>query len=169
MTIISTTPAGTNGNGHTTNGHRPPAQRPGQPGVIQLLREADATQELHRHVGELVGLAHVVHGDDVRVVQAPGRLDLLREARLVLLELLLREVQVDRLDRDRAIDDGVDGLVDRAHGPLPRFLFGPSSGRQPRFRRGFTYYFATRANHFLFLLFFFQWQQNSKDKKNGKI
>ena len=52
MTIISTTPAGANGNGHaangqTTNGHRPPAQRPGQPGVIQLLREADAT-ERHR-------------------------------------------------------------------------------------------------------------------------
>jgi hypothetical protein len=49
MTIISTIPAGTNGNGHaanghTTNGHRPPAQRPGQPGVIQLLREADATE-----------------------------------------------------------------------------------------------------------------------------
>jgi hypothetical protein len=32
------------GHGHTTNGHRPPAQRPGQPGVIQLLREADATE-----------------------------------------------------------------------------------------------------------------------------
>ena len=45
MTIISTTPAGANGNGTTTtNGHRPPAQRPGQPGVIQLLREADATE-----------------------------------------------------------------------------------------------------------------------------
>ena len=44
MTIISTTPAGTNGNGHATNGQRPPAQRPGQPGVIQLLREADATE-----------------------------------------------------------------------------------------------------------------------------
>jgi hypothetical protein len=44
MTIISTTPAGANGNGYTTNGHRPPAQRPGQPGVIQLLREADATE-----------------------------------------------------------------------------------------------------------------------------
>jgi hypothetical protein len=49
MTIISTTPAGANGNGHTINGHttngyRPPAQPPGQPGVIQLLREADATE-----------------------------------------------------------------------------------------------------------------------------
>jgi hypothetical protein len=46
MTIISTTPAGANGNGHTTNGHRLPAQRPGQPGVIQLLREAD---DIERH------------------------------------------------------------------------------------------------------------------------
>jgi hypothetical protein len=51
MTIISTNPAGANGNGnghttngHNTNGHRPPAPRPGQPGVIQLLREADATE-----------------------------------------------------------------------------------------------------------------------------
>ncbi|MFM9086854.1 MAG: Rad52/Rad22 family DNA repair protein [Cyanobium sp.] len=62
ITIISTTPAGTNGNGSATNGHasnghrpamatatqaasyRPPAQRPGQPGVIQLLREADAAE-----------------------------------------------------------------------------------------------------------------------------
>jgi hypothetical protein len=44
MTIISTTPAGANGNGHTTNGHRLPAQRSGQPGVIQLLREADAAE-----------------------------------------------------------------------------------------------------------------------------
>jgi hypothetical protein len=47
MTIISTTPAGGNGtatNGHATNGHRSPAERPGQPGVIQLLREADATE-----------------------------------------------------------------------------------------------------------------------------
>ena len=37
MTIISTTT-------QATNGHRPPAQRPGQPGAIQLLREADATE-----------------------------------------------------------------------------------------------------------------------------
>jgi hypothetical protein len=44
MTIISTTPAGANGNGHATNGHRPPTQRPGQPGVIQLLREAGAAE-----------------------------------------------------------------------------------------------------------------------------
>jgi hypothetical protein len=48
-----------------------------------------------------VGLADVVDGDDVGVVQAPGGLDLLLEARLVLLELLAREVEVDRLDRDR--------------------------------------------------------------------
>jgi hypothetical protein len=41
MTIISTNPATQAVNGH---GHRPPAQRPGQPGVIQLLREADATE-----------------------------------------------------------------------------------------------------------------------------
>jgi hypothetical protein len=44
MTIISTTSAGANCNGTATNGHRPPAQRPGQSGVIQLLREADATE-----------------------------------------------------------------------------------------------------------------------------
>ena len=51
MTIISTTPAGTNGNGHrpamaTTQAanSRPPAQRPSQPSVIQLLREADAAE-----------------------------------------------------------------------------------------------------------------------------
>ncbi len=61
MTIISTTPAAANGNGigHTTNGHRPapattqpagsrpPAQRSGQAGVIQLLREADAADRQH--------------------------------------------------------------------------------------------------------------------------
>ncbi len=50
MTIISTTPAAANGNGHRPAGatpaasSRPPAQRQGQPGVIQLLREADATE-----------------------------------------------------------------------------------------------------------------------------
>jgi hypothetical protein len=54
MTIISTTPTGTNGNGHTTNGHRPPAQRPGQPGVIQLLREADASE---RHQARPAGFS----------------------------------------------------------------------------------------------------------------
>jgi hypothetical protein len=52
------------------------------------------------------------------VVEAPGGLDLLLEALLVLLELLLREVQVDRLDRDGAIDDRVDGLVHGAHRTL---------------------------------------------------
>src|SRR3979490_1680576 len=45
------------------------------------------------------GLAHVVDGDDVGVVQAPRGLDLLLEARLVLLELLAREIQVDGLDQ----------------------------------------------------------------------
>jgi hypothetical protein len=52
MTIISTTPAGANGNGHRpamatatqAASSRPPSQRPSQAGVIQLLREADATE-----------------------------------------------------------------------------------------------------------------------------
>ncbi len=82
--------------------------------VLQFL----PLEELHRHVGDLVGLAHVVDGDDVGVVQAPGGLDLLLEARLVLLQLLPREVQVDGLDGHRAIDDRVHGLVHRAHGAL---------------------------------------------------
>jgi hypothetical protein len=82
--------------------------------VLELV----ALEELHRHVRHLVGLADVVDGDDVGMVQAPRGLDLLLEALLVLLQLLAREVQVDRLDRDRAVDDRVDRLVDGPHRPL---------------------------------------------------
>jgi hypothetical protein len=44
--------------------------------VLELV----ALEELHRHVRHLVGLADVVDGDDVGMVQAPRGLDLLLEA-----------------------------------------------------------------------------------------
>jgi hypothetical protein len=82
------------------------------------LLELRAFDELHRHVREFVGAPHVVDRDDVRMVELADGLDLLREARLVERELLLREREADRLDRDDAVDDRVHRLVDDAHGAL---------------------------------------------------
>ena len=78
-----------------------------------------AFQELHGHVGHALGLADVVDGDDVRMVQPPGRARLLVEARFVLGHLVLGQGEVDGLDRHDAVEHRVARLVDDAHGALP--------------------------------------------------
>ena len=76
-------------------------------------------QKLHGHVGEALALADVVDGDDVGVVEPAGRARLLVEARFVLGHLVRRQREVDRLDRNDAVQHRVARLVDDAHGALP--------------------------------------------------
>ncbi len=74
--------------------------------------------ELHGEERHLVLLADVEQGDDVGVGQRP------RDPRLLVEALLERpvlraprgDVEADRLDRQGALDEGVEGLVDGPHG-----------------------------------------------------
>jgi len=61
-------------------------------------------QELHRDIGDIVALAHVENGDDVRMAQTARRLGFLIEARLVLFFFIQRQVQGNGLDRDDTIN-----------------------------------------------------------------
>ena len=80
-----------------------------------------AGQKLHRDVGDPVDLAVIVHDDDIGMIQAPGRLRLALETPLKI-ELVLRHlIEVDGLQRDGAIEQRIDRLVDRAHRALSEF------------------------------------------------
>ncbi len=94
---------------------------------------------LHGDEGGLVLLAHVVHGDDVRVVEGAGGLGFAEEplAELALLEVVLRG-RADRLERDEAADHRVLSEVDDAHRALAQLaddLVPAESFRQTRERR----------------------------------
>ena len=93
--------------------HKESTARVGQ--VAQL----HALEKLHRHVGDVAGLAHVVDRDHVGVVEPAGGARLLVEARLVALDAVLLERHADRLYRYRSLQDGVGCLVDDAHGAAP--------------------------------------------------
>ena len=87
-------------------------------GIVALAHaraQVGAFQQLHRHVGEVVLLAEVEDGDDVRVGELARGLRLEHEAPLVLLAALDLVAEADGLQRDDAVERRVLGLVDDAH------------------------------------------------------
>ena len=99
-----------------------------EPAREQALQLAPG-DELHRHVDEVAGVADVEDRDDVRMAQAAGRLRFLVEALLVLRALLRVGGDVDRLDRDRAIEHRVGRPGRRRPSPRGRARRGGCSGR----------------------------------------
>ena len=90
--------------------------------VVAQLAPADV---FHRDVGDrrpAFGdriLAVLVDGDDVRVVEPPRRLRLALEAREDLRRLVaVQALGADGLDRDAALDEGIEPLVHDAHRAL---------------------------------------------------
>jgi hypothetical protein len=83
-----------------------------------------ALDELHGQVGQAALFADVEQRHDVGVRQGP------RDPRLVVepldeglvLRALPGNVQADGLDRERALDEGVERLVDRTHRAVPDAL-----------------------------------------------
>jgi hypothetical protein len=87
----------------------------GRVGSDQVF-EVFPLEQLHGHVDLALLLAEVVDGDDVRVVEAGGGPRLALEA---LAQLVVgAKAGGDRLDGDKAVQDGILGLVHDAHGPL---------------------------------------------------
>ena len=84
--------------------------------LAQDLLQRLALEQLHRDVGDAVLLADVVDGDDVGMVEAAGRARLAQEALAHLAHDLRGQVRQQRLDRDVALDERIDGAVHRAHG-----------------------------------------------------
>ena len=77
--------------------------------------QLDALDELHRHVGDVAGLADIVDGDDVGVVQAACGARLLVETGFVIADAGAFERHVDRLDGDGSLQHRVGRLVHDAH------------------------------------------------------
>src|SRR5205814_4010447 len=84
--------------------------------LVEELREVGALGVVHHHVAHVVDLADVDHADDVGVAQPAGELGLALEP---LEDLgVLEDARVEDLDRERAADLDVAGLVHRAHRAL---------------------------------------------------
>ena len=103
-----------------------------QPAVLDQLRETLAGHELHDDEVAPAGAIDVVNRDDVRVVERRRGFRLLLEAPCPVGIGDLRRGQ--HLDRDRPVQAGVTGLVDRAHAAFAELL-GDLVGTQPRARR----------------------------------
>jgi hypothetical protein len=91
---------------------------------LAVGHEVAAFQQLHRDVAQVVLLAGVVDGDDVRVRQAPGGLGLAEETLLHFGELVRLELlgERHRLDRHHAADLRVLAEVHHAHRALAELL-----------------------------------------------
>ncbi len=83
---------------------------------FQVLLAAD---ELHHNVGDAGLFAEIVDLNDIRVVEARDCLRLAHEAHGEILRGILVELaHEDRLDRDLAVQLGVEGLADDTHRTL---------------------------------------------------
>ena len=84
------------------------------------LRDGLAVDELHGEVGQPALLAQVEERDDPRVGERAGDLRLVVEAldEGAVLGARARDVEADGLDRERPLDQGVEGLVDGPHGAV---------------------------------------------------
>ncbi len=80
-----------------------------------------ALEIFHRDVGQPALLAHIIDGDDVRMIESAGGLRLAKKACARLGQLGIAEFAGQRngLDRHHAIDGRVAPEVDRAHGAAP--------------------------------------------------
>ena len=99
-----------------------------------MARDRLAVHELHGEERNAVLLPDVEEGHDARVGQRPRDARLLVEAldEGLVLGALAGDVEADRLDRQRALDEGVEGPVDgphRAEAEGPRDLVAADRGR----------------------------------------
>ena len=92
-----------------------------QPAIVHNVAQLAPLQELHGNVGHVAALAHIVNSHDIRVVEPSCRLGFLVEAAFIFFFFVQREPEVDRLDRDHAVNQRIPGLVDDAHRPLADF------------------------------------------------
>jgi hypothetical protein len=85
--------------------------------ALEIARQRPAFDELHRDVGHVLGAAEVVDGDDAGMVQPAGGLGLVAESRGRRAGAVVVGVELgaDRLQRDGALDVGVEPLVDDTH------------------------------------------------------
>ena len=83
--------------------------------ILELL----AVEKLHGHIRHVFIATDIINCDDIRVVQPTGSLDLLLKARFKFFNFITAQVQVDSLDRNGAVDHGIDRLIDDAHRALP--------------------------------------------------
>ncbi len=84
---------------------------------FEVALELATADEFHRDVPDALVLADFVDRDDVGVRQPPGSLRLAAKAGNHRLGMLAGElVRANRLERDDALDHGVEPLVDDAHG-----------------------------------------------------
>mmetsp|Transcript_5365 Transcript_5365/g.20383 ORF Transcript_5365/g.20383 Transcript_5365/m.20383 type:complete len:217 (-) Transcript_5365:476-1126(-) len=93
----------------------------GEPDLgAQVAGQRAALDILHRDVGDVLVAAEVIDRDDAGVRQPAGRLGLVAKARGRRTGAVVIGVQVlaDGLERHRALDVGVEALVDHAHGAL---------------------------------------------------
>src|SRR5262245_36029828 len=88
--------------------------------VLDHLLQVGALDELHGDVGLAPVLAQVVDRHDVAVLEPPCRLGLAQEARAQVGAL--GEPRDHGLHGDLAVDQGIDGLVHRAHAPTAEDL-----------------------------------------------
>src|SRR5436190_1474554 len=93
--------------------------------VAQHVLQRAALQQLHRDVRHAVLLAHVIDLDDVRVVQPPGGFRFAQEPHAHLPGDVLGQVRVERLDRDLALDERIEGAIDRANRAAAEFSQHP--------------------------------------------
>ena len=92
-----------------------------RPSLADQRAQFHALDVLHRHEHDFACLADVVDRDDVRMVETAGGPRLLVEALLVFVGVLALEADVDRLDRDRSLEHGIERLVYHPHGAAAEF------------------------------------------------
>ena len=78
-----------------------------------MLVERHAVEQLHRDIGEAVGLADVVDGDDIGVGERAGGPGLAQEA--ADEAEILAEFRLQHLDREHAVDARIVGAIDVGH------------------------------------------------------
>ena len=80
------------------------------------LLQALAFDQLHRNVGEILLVAHVVDGDDVGMLQSTRRLRFPVESREQVG--IVRETGGDSLQSDESINDRVTRAINYPHGAV---------------------------------------------------
>lgn len=87
------------------------------------IRQGLSAQSLHRDVGMVIGLAHVIDGDDVGMGQGAGGARLGKEASSVCL--VTRHLVPEALDGQLAIDAGIKTGIDYGHCPFAKHALDP--------------------------------------------
>ena len=86
-------------------------QTPAAHHVLQAL----AFKKLHRDEGYAGVFAELIDGDDIGVIEAAGRFRFAQKTLFDFSQNFLRQLGVERLERDRTLDRGVEAVIHRAH------------------------------------------------------